>query len=587
MLGSVIQYLDVLALIDKLVSLSELNTGEDKSDEARSVALGIAKKIQSYADLLRSSAPEHISLGHPYFKRTYLKSIECWKHLSTSSGRVHYDSLACQTMSRFVADLPESEEKFSHIDATLLTLGFDPTLCEEVQSSRSSQESRLRLKYLISCYISEHFKDLAKDSVRKAYYQFFCQVYGHVYLPADSVDVIVTDAQIFLCVPYDCDGLLSSDKRFHQSHIDSFRSFLDSLEMENSRERTYFPSVGVFNKAKVAPELISELMTYIGQKDQIFVSISEDVVVETLGTMILLMATQAVDKFIIHDAWGHAWQETLCDFEWMYLKMAQFAKPLSLSEPSIFIPKNTTALSKCIVVKGDTIVFDLVALTKYLEADLQGRVTVAINACVAELTADIVEYKFNFIAQEHGIEFPSSSLLQSEAVRLDLTFSDAKKHISSLRIPYFDLVKQKASQDALVKELKASGYTQVQSQVLCRQLVDFIEEQFMPFLSVERLHRLNQGSENVPVTLLQKMQLNLCSIYCAMNTYIGRGQKLKRERDSYLYPEASLDFLMLSMACFFEEERSENAWHLDAFIGVSLQQFSHQFGRALRGDLNT
>ena len=570
----VIQYLDVLELIDQLIALSVSN----KNTQSGAEALDIAKKIQSYADLLRDASPEVIEENPSNFKSTYLKTIECWKHFSTSSGRLKYDSLGCQTMSRFEVDLPESKEKFNHIDASMLTLGFDSEFCEKVQSSLSPQGRKRRLKHLISSYICEILRGKYKEDSREGHYQIFCQVYGPVCLPVDSVDVMVTDAQIFLCVPYDCDGLLSTDKRFTQAHVKSFRSFLDSLEMENSRERIYFPSVGVFNKAKVAPELISGLIAYIRQKDQSFVDITQERVVETLGSMILLMASQEVDKFIIHDAWGHAWQETLCDFDDLYLKMAKFAEPLSFNEPSVFIHVPGQALSSCIRVQGDKADVDLSALSSYLEADIQGRVTVAINACIAELTADIVEYKFNFIAKKQGIEFPSSSLLSSEAVRLDLTFSDAKKHISSLRIPYFNLVQHKTSQAALIAEMLESGYTQEQGQAICLQLVNFIEAQCMPFLSTERL----QNDKNLSVSLLQKMQLNLCSIYCAMNDYIDSGQALMESDERYLYPEASLDLLMLAMACFFEEQRSENAWHLDAFIGGSLKSFTHKLGIALR-----
>ena len=568
------QYHAVLVLVGRLRDLAK----QPRTEETARQALAIATEIRQYGNILRDHTPDHLDCNAPYFQRAFLKSIEFWKRFATSSGGLRFDSIGCITLPKFKPDLQPSDPCWGGIDDAILSLGYSPKLCEEVVGSVTAQSSNLLVKLAIADYLTERLEN------RRDFYTLFCQIYGDVNIPESAIDFIVTDTQVFVCVPYNNEGLIQLEGKvesFTEEHTHSFRDFLSSLSLSDARQRIYFPSVGYFNRDKLDAVLVQELLDYIHQKDVQFLQVTTELVVETFGTMILLMATQEVEKFIIHDAWGHAWQESLCDFEWLYQKMACFDEPLTFYQPSIYSQdlSSVMTLYECIDCNGEENHFNPTRLKKTLDADLAGRLLVAFNACIAELTADITEYKFYFIAQENNIDFPSSSILQSEAVRLDLAFNDAEKHVTSLGAPYLSLVTDSGVRQNLVNELEAKGASTAASEALVTQLVEFIASNYGDFLSTRGLLDV-PDSEQVKLTLFQKMQLNLCSIYCAMTGYTDAGRTLAATQDPC--PEASLDLLMLTTACFFEEGRSENCWHLDELIEGPLKKWVHQFGNALR-----
>jgi hypothetical protein len=569
------EYYKVLSLVDELIELAN----QDKTPSHCKEAKILTEKIRLYYDVLRDPLPEHLEVDHPYFKRIALKSLEMWQRFAVSSGRVLYDSIGCKTLPEFTPDFNPSKNMSVKLDSALTSMGFDSKLKDEVKGAVRAQCSNLEIKQLITEFLCEQLNNGASP------FKIFCQLYGDIYLPKTAVDIVITDAQLFFCVPYDNEGLLqSSNYSLKQNHKESFKRFLASLALEDARERAYFPSVGIFNKDKLNPEFVSKIVSFVNAKGGDFISVKDDLISDTIGTMILLVASQEVDKFIIHDAWGHAWQETLCDFEWYYIKMAKFDDPLSFSKPSTYAVDHDIRLKDSIIVDSDGPHFDPQALKQFIEEDISGRIAVAFNACVAELTADVVEYKFDFIAKDLGLDFPSSSLLQGQPVRLDLTFRDAKKHIVSLRMPYLALVENETTQQLLAIEIEQEGYSKEDSSKLIRELSKYIEEYYLDFLSTHSCEK-RPIKERLDFTLLQKMQLNLCSIFCAMSIYIEKGQCLRKdsEKDGGLYPEMSLDLLMLSIACFFEEDRSKNIWHLDELITNSLPEFTHRLGKELRG----
>lgn len=46
-------------------------------------------------------------------------------------------------------------------------------------------------------------------------------------------------------------------------------------------------------------------------------------VVTTSCTMVTVLPTAEVDKCLVRDVWGHGWQETWCEFEWIYRELPQ------------------------------------------------------------------------------------------------------------------------------------------------------------------------------------------------------------------------------------------------------------------------
>lgn len=562
-----------------LACANEISQYYQRGDAATDDTALLAEQILANRELLLGSLPDYLHPESAYFSRTFVKSIYLWLLLPFSSGRSRYDSLGSRTHQRYSVDLPIAEGDWPMVETSLVAMGFSEALLQEVKGEVLAQSSNSEIKRLIADYLTAHLH-ATQDHVG-----LFQGIYGDVDIPADIVDVIITDAQIFLCVPYDNDGLIDADRYgWTSTHNQQFQQFLAALAMGSSTERVYFPSVGVFNREAVSAQLIDDITQYIQRQGGAFHHVSSHIVIETLGSMILLMASQEVEKFLIHDAWGHAWQETLCDFEWLYVKMGAFRRPLSALVPSMYSDAENDCLAAALRRDGaNGLVIDVDAMDQWIRRDIQGRVTVALNACVAELTADIAEYKFAPVAQQHGLAFPSSSVLAPYIVRLDLTFSDAAKHITSLGMPYLTLATDDTNAQALREELLGDGYSPAEVEQVLATLVSHITTHYRGLLSIE-----SQGST---LNLYEMMQINLCSIFCALHDYECNGAGLAQSASApdvsglvaqCPYPEHSLDFVTLAMACFFEEDRRKNIWHLDEILSGPLQTMIHRFGQQWR-----
>ncbi|OUS30298.1 hypothetical protein A9Q99_07455 [Gammaproteobacteria bacterium 45_16_T64] len=585
------QYQQVLAAADKISQLyRQGKAGGDVSALALE-AESYAKHILANKALLLGALPDYLQSNSEYFVRSFVKSIYLWLQLPYSSGRSHYDSLGCETHKLYAVDLVLEECEWPLVDQVLEGMGIPERMIRDVRGEVAAQTSNCQIKRLIAGYLSERLQSTSD------HLGLFQQMYGDIDIPPNLVDVIITDAQLFFCVPYDNDGLIDAAKyRWLPQHNENFSRFLQGLALESATERVYFPSVGVFNRKALDVTLIEELTVYIQQQGEMYRNVSQHIVIETLGSMLLLMASQEIEKFLIHDAWGHAWQETLCDFEWLYIKMGKFRQPLSILKPSIYSEAPNDCLGAAISRdSNDGLAIDYTAMDQWIRRDIRGRVTVALNACVAELTADMAEYKFAPIAESNGLEFPSSSVLASHIVRLDLTFSDAAKHIDSLASPYLSLAKGTVQYMSLVNELLQCGYSDSESHRVLEAIVQHIAVHYRQLLSTENSETSALHSDNTHdvLSLYEMMQINLCSIFCSLHHYkrfgedVGRTENVSEEgaeesvdvsdRTCH-FPEQSLDFVTLAIACFFEEDRQKNIWHVDEILESPLREMIHQFG---------
>ena len=549
-----------------------------------------AKTILSHASLLLGELPAYLASDSEYFTRCFVKAIYLWLRLPESAGRVHVDTIGSETMALYPVDMVLTSDDLLLVDKALVNMGIAQSMLSEIKCAVNVQISNSKLKRYIADFLTVELQS------SKSNLDVMRQCYGAINLPEAMVDVIVTDAQVFFCVPYNEDGLIESHKyHWNEQQNSDFLAFVDSLCLESATERIYFPSVGAFDKAVVSQQLLDDLTCYIQQQGEEYRNLKSQIVLDTLATMMMLIASQESEKFLIHDAWGHSWQETLCDFEWLYVKLGELREPLSMVTPSIFSNADNGSLIDVVKRnKQGEVQVNKAKLDHWIQGDLQGRVSVALNACIAELTADLSEYKFSAIAKKHGLEFPSSSLLESQPVRLDLTFSDALKHTNSLVFPYIQLIKSDQVQEVVRAELGEAGFSETESDVVLRYVVEHVSVRYGALMSTPT-NAFSELRNPEYISLFERLQLNVCSIYCSLSHYLkgelfgdsvdesGVSQGIEMDGcASERYPELSMDFVMLAMACFFEEDRSNNVWHLDEILSAPLGSLIHAFGEEWR-----
>ena len=56
-----------------------------------------------------------------------------------------------------------------------------------------------------------------------------------------------------------------------------------------------------------------------------------DELLSELASMVTILPLGEIDKYLVHDVWGHGWQAALLGFSSMYRGIASFGNPLDLS----------------------------------------------------------------------------------------------------------------------------------------------------------------------------------------------------------------------------------------------------------------
>ena len=93
-----------------------------------------------------------------------------------------------------------------------------------------------------------------------------------------------------------------------------------------------------------------------------------ELVTSTLTRMIGVLPLEELDKYLIHDTWGHQWQESLLDFEEPYTELTLFKRPLSLTETASVLGEQTSFADTFGKTEAGTIELDPAKLQQFIDA---------------------------------------------------------------------------------------------------------------------------------------------------------------------------------------------------------------------------
>ena len=180
----------------------------------------------------------------------------------------------------------------------------------------------------------------------------------------------------------------------------------------------HFPVFGTFNAEKLDVTFREQIAEDTG--------LSVDLITTTLTRMVGVLPLEELDKYLIHDTWGHQWQESLLDFEELYTELSLFDRPLSLTESAFVLGAHSRFGDAFLKTASGKVYLDSEKLTEFIDAELYERSIIAFTPILAEMLADVVEYKFLKLHPEQAHLMPSSSLLKDFPSKLDLTLEDLR-----------------------------------------------------------------------------------------------------------------------------------------------------------------
>ncbi|MFT5686253.1 MAG: hypothetical protein ACI8RZ_007209, partial [Myxococcota bacterium] len=214
------------------------------------------------------------------------------------------DTAGSKTLGSFEVDVDRAA-----LDAVHRAFSPDEAV-RAVMADRLEEElSQLRLRQAIMAGLDQLFpmrpgadNDAAIDACVAALYP------GHP-LHSDEVEVIRTSTALFVCIPFSDGTLTTRDEPRVRAFIEKLTDFHPSFS-------AHFPSFGSMTSGRVPAPLLEALAGATG--------LSAAILGETLPTMVVVLPSDKIDQYIVHDAWGHGWQALLFRFEETYQRVARY-----------------------------------------------------------------------------------------------------------------------------------------------------------------------------------------------------------------------------------------------------------------------
>ena len=345
------------------------------------------------------------------FIEAVLLALEHYPTLVHHPEIENVDTAGSKIFTRFTPDAPPTPDKREQLKSALQhAFNLDSERMDRLNRELSTRTRPLRHRHQIIKSLQTRFNLVSDNPKLDAdILQLFQSLYPDSPFEAGEVKLVKTASALYFCLPTEPVVKRGQKSKFSEEDDPSqhpqayYEKFLQKIwEVEPF---AHFPVFGTFNA--------EELDLTFRQEIAADTELSLELATSTLTRMVGVLPLLELDKYLIHDTWGHQWQESLLDFEVPYTALTLFKRPLSLTETASVLGKQTSFADTFIKTEAGTITLDSEKLQQFIDAELYERAIIAFTPILAEMLADVVEYKFLELYPEQEHLLPEFFLTQS------------------------------------------------------------------------------------------------------------------------------------------------------------------------------
>ena len=508
------------------------------------------------------------TLDTAFFEAVWL-SLEHYPALVHHPEIENIDTAGSKIFTLFTPDAPAALDKRETLKTDLQhAFNLDSETVDRLSQQLSKRTSPLRDRHQIMKSLETHFNLVSDNPHLDAdILQLFRSLYPGAPFETGEVKLVKTASALYFCLPTEPRAEAQEPSRAEDEQREEnntsqrptayYEKFLRKIwEIEPF---AHFPVFGTFDA--------EDLDLTFRQKISADTELSLELVTLTLTRMIGVLPLAELDKYLIHDTWGHQWQESLLNFEEPYTELTLFKRPLSLTETASVLGEKTSFAETFVKTEAGTIELDSAKLQQFIDAELYERAIIAFTPILAEMLADVVEYKFLELYPEQEHLLPSSSLLKAFPSKLDLTLADLRMFFAHASEVFQNWVASEQTQHQLHKEIcekldipnDATKHKEL-SKVLSTA-VELCKEQLHSFYQPEwAWETVKIGDDDfLELNAFSLAALNFLRIHTALiQTY--------KDLSQIETPYGFKDTLVLAMGTFFERNPQQNIWQLDSFL---------------------
>ncbi|MEM6533732.1 MAG: hypothetical protein AAF654_14005 [Myxococcota bacterium] len=528
--------------------------------------------------------PTHANLADT--ERFFCEAVLLWTMYARSGARLVYSTLESTTLPHFELDLPDEPGPIeSVLDALSRAFAVSRWELARWRQDLALMTSNLELKKAIVDTLVARLR--AAEDTDAAVLELFQSIYGPWPFRPGDIQIFVAEAALIFVAPFR-DGKLELEGYNARPGpdrlvLDKYLRVVEAGTWKTDR----FPGFGELALDALDPQFLDGLVRGLD------VRAVSTAVRDTLHTMVTFLASHDVESYLIHDLWGHTWQETLGEFEWDYYRLERVvSEPVSLNTGQRDTHGNESApgLRSAFSVVDGAIVLDEEEAIASLHRALRERVRLSLNGVVAEALADVTEFKYAYGERERGESLPSSSLLPDSPIKHDLTARDILFHYRRWRQSFRELIDDTSVRGRLSGQVAAELGTKHGAREAVDQLAELIRRELEHTALSSRRTFAQTVEGRIEIDIVQRTQAAAARLDRDITDHITRGEnRLRALRQSepdarrWRCPSACLDLLVLTLGWFFERDREVLFWHLDELIRDELPALMDRLEDALAG----
>ncbi|NNE92153.1 MAG: hypothetical protein HKN23_10940 [Verrucomicrobiales bacterium] len=443
-----------------------------------------------------------------------------------------------------VRDLPKATRDAA-LEKLLHQLDLDSGARDRIDQIVNNSRSRLDRRRSVVDWLRNliDLENPDRSSVKSLFDRFF----PWNPLSADDVDFFVSRTCFHWFLP--------SAKDFPTDSPQA--DFLKSIGRFRFRFFSHFPTFSSFECRDSDPQLLDELESDLG--------LTHSEAVRWLNSSVTIEPRGEIEKYLIHDTWGHMWQGDLTELGILYDRMESLIAPMEAAEHLEVDGRICSIFDLFHVSRAGGVKFDHDLAAGYVLEWTRIRFESLLAPIIAELTADMVEYQFHLRVPDRSHEFPSSSTFGTRPTKLDFAWVDLGYFVrrlgksaqryqadARLRKNLTDrlclLIRRKYGKRAADSEAIRAGVDRELDQFLARA-----DETFERCFSVDFSDRVHSS--------FARMFTNLLRLQYTLNQLID--EELRRNAPKTL---DGMNVLLLFLARWFLRDPLRNFWDMDETV---------------------
>jgi len=555
--------ISIKEFVDTLSALNQKKNAQEPSAHEEQQLQRIHKQITDQRGMLIESAAitrEDVASFNFVIAKSFI--IQAALKWSLSADDLYVDLAGSTTLGEFTSDYTDEwNGNLAQLD----------TLCEFCKERMLlSEEDVVRLKdELNECLLDVSAKKAIMRAVQEEFNlhpdaenisQMQANLFGVLYpgaeLAAEDIKVILTSTMLFICLPLDSTGALTSPQyqQLTGTALEKTNAFLAELKSFGQGKFANFPAFGFLDDACCKSDSFKRIAERVG--------IEPEDLFRSLRKMVTILPIDEIDKYAVHDVWGHGWQATMLGFDHLYSSLARYAQPLDLGESARSSIMGTVRFMDCFSGTGANLTLNEDAFKRFVIAEIEERLPLAMTPVLAEMMADVIEYKF---AQDNphleGAMKNSSIFLDSPA-KLDLTVVDVPLYFSQATKMFALWADRESRQKRTINQLMTVFRSdEVTASRAVHRAVELWKELSAGECSQQIL--VEDSEYGLKPNLIARWYLNTVSIHHALTTAF---HTLDTLGTNDLPLRSFKEILILSASIFFEQNPRDNIWKVDEFI---------------------